>query len=243
MSAAIKVCLVQLHCDVSAGFTLSPICVRFGKNKRGRSIYWTMQWLARIKELFVTTTAGEDETTEGNPGNRNGDTVEVAPPVYQRLKTKQLRNTPVTLYRDYTELARRCEISQNAVGSPKNAENRCNLFSIFTPWRSHGVPTAIVAFLRRFHVVLSRSCGVLVGYRLRAHGVLMACPRRAHRVLGAVTARARRAHGARTASTPFMPFRISIRIMLCLPAIVDVMSQSPALISCCPVRELNRLRS
>ena len=81
MSAAIKVCLVQLHCDVSAGFTLSPICVRFGKNKRGRSIYWTMQWLARIKELFVTTTAGEDETTEGNPGNRNGDTVEVAPSV------------------------------------------------------------------------------------------------------------------------------------------------------------------
>ena len=120
-------------------------------------------------------------------------------PRYQRLKTKQLRNTPVTLYRDYTELARRCEISQNAVGSPKNAENRCNLFSIFTPWRSHGVPTAIVAFLRRFHGVLSRSCGVLVGDRLRAHGVLMACPRRAHRVLGAVTARARRAHGERTA--------------------------------------------
>ena len=99
-------------------------------------------------------------------------------------------------------------------------------FSIFTPWRSHGVPTAIVAFLRRFHGVLSRSCGVLVGDRLRAHGVLMVCPRRAHRVLGAVTARARRAHGARTASTPFMPFRISIRIMLCLPAIVHVMSHS-----------------
>ena len=135
-------------------------------------------------------------------------------------------NTPVTLYRDYTELARRCEISQSAVGSPKNSENRCILFSIFTPWRSHGVPTAIVAFLRRFHGVLSRSCGVLVGDRLRAHGVLMACPRRAHRVLGAVTARARRAHGARTASTPFMPFRISIRIMLCLPAIVHVMSHS-----------------
>ena len=115
-------------------------------------------------------------------------------PRYQRLKTKQLRNTPVTLYRDYTELARRCEISQNAVGSPKNAENRCNLFSIFTPWRSHGVPTAIVAFLRRFHGVLSRSCGV-VGDRLRAHGVLTACPRRAHR---ACTASARRAHGVHT---------------------------------------------
>ena len=32
-------------------------------------------------ELFVTTTAGEDETSEGNPDNRNGDAVEVAPPV------------------------------------------------------------------------------------------------------------------------------------------------------------------
>ena len=159
------------------------------------------------------------------------------------MKIYRLCNTPVTLYRDYTELARRCGISQSAVGSPKNAENRCILFSIFTPWRSHVVPTAIVVFLRRFHRVLSRSCGVLVGDRLRAHSVLMACPRRAHRVLGAVTARARRAHGARTESTPFMTFRISIRIMLCLPAIVDVMSQSPALISCCPARELNRLRS
>ena len=77
------------------------------------------------------------------------------------------------------------------MGSPKNAENRCIIFSIFTPWRCHGVPTAIVAFLRRFHGVLSRSCGVLVGDRLRAHGVLTACPRRAHRMLGAVTARAR----------------------------------------------------
>ena len=57
-------------------------------------------------------------------------------------------NTPVTLYRDYTELARRWEISQSAAGSPKNAENRCILFSIFTPWICHGVPTAIVAFLR-----------------------------------------------------------------------------------------------
>ena len=121
-------------------------------------------------------------------------------PRYQRLKTKQLRNTPVTLYRDYTELARRCELSQNAVGSPKNPENRCNLFSIFTPWRYDGVPTAIVAFLRRFHGVLSRSCGVLVGDRLRAHGVLMACPRRAHGVSTACTPRVRSGHRACTAS-------------------------------------------
>ena len=117
------------------------------------------------------------------------------------IPVHHIRNTPVTLYRDYTELARRCEISQNAVGSPKNTENRCNLFSIFTPWRSHGVPTAIVAFLRRFHVVLSRSCGILVGDRLRAHGVLMACPRCTPRVRSghrACTASARRAHGVHT---------------------------------------------
>ena len=86
-----------------------------------------------------------------------------------------LCNTPVTLHRDYTELARRCDISQSAVGSPKNAENRCILFSIFIPWRCHGVPTGIVAFLRRFHGVLSRSRRVLVGDRLRANGVLTAC--------------------------------------------------------------------
>ena len=96
--------------------------------------------------------------------------------------------TPVTLYRDYTELARRCEISQSAVGSPKNAENRCILFSIFTPWRCYGVPTAIVPFLLRFHGVFSRSCGVLVGDRLRAHGVLMACPRRSTACHGVHTA-------------------------------------------------------
>ena len=38
------------------------------------------------------------------------------------------------------------------------AENhRCILFSIFTRWRCYDVPTAIVAFLRRFNGVLSRS--------------------------------------------------------------------------------------
>ena len=107
------------------------------------------------------------------------------------MRWRAQRNTPVTLYRDYTELARRCEISQSAVGSPKNPENRCILFSIFTPRRCHGVPTAFVAFLRRFHGVLSRSCGVLVGDRLRAHGVSTAC-----------TPRVRSGHRARTASTP-----------------------------------------
>ena len=160
-------------------------------------------------------------------------------------------NTPVTLYRDYTELARRCEISQSAVGSPKNAENRCILFSIFTPWRSHGEPTAIVAFLRRFHGVLSRSCGVLVGDRMRAHGVLMACPRRAHGVSTACTpcvrsghractASARRAHGVHTVHA--ISHQHSHHVMFASYCSCHV-TQSPALISCCPARELNRLRS
>ena len=77
------------------------------------------------------------------------------------------------------------------------------IVAYYFPFSHHGYvtasPTAIVAFLRRFHGVLSRSCGVLVGDRMRAHGVLTACPRRAHRVLGAVTARARRAQGVHTA--------------------------------------------
>ena len=145
-------------------------------------------------------------------------------PRYQRLKTKQLRNTPVTLYRDYTELARRCEISQSAVGSPKNAENRCILFSIFTPWISHGVPTAIVAFLRRFLGVLSRSCGTP---RVRS----------GHR---ACTASARCAHGVHTVHG--ISPQHSHHAMFASYCSCHV-TQSPALISCCPARELNRLRS
>ena len=106
---------------------------------------------------------------------------------------------PLSHYTAFTrELARRCEISQSAMGSPKNAENRCILFSIFKPWRCYGVPAAIVAFLRRFHGLLSRSCGVLVGDRLRANGVLTACPRRAT----ACTPRFRSGHRACTTSTP-----------------------------------------
>ena len=55
-----------------------------------------------------------------------------------------------TLYRDYTKLARRCDISQSSVGSPKNAENRCKSFlssqrgdvtaSLRRLWRFYGVP-------------------------------------------------------------------------------------------------------
>ena len=34
-----------------------------------------------IRSFFVTTTAGEDETSEGNPENSKRDAVEVAPSV------------------------------------------------------------------------------------------------------------------------------------------------------------------
>ena len=36
---------------------------------------------SKIRSSFVTTTAGEDETSEGNPGNRKGDAVDVTPSV------------------------------------------------------------------------------------------------------------------------------------------------------------------
>ena len=45
---------------------------------------------SKIQSFFVTTTAGEDETCEGNPGNSNGDAFDVAPR-YQRLKTNRQR--------------------------------------------------------------------------------------------------------------------------------------------------------
>ena len=37
----------------------------------------------KIHSFFVTTTAGDDETSEGNPRNSNGDSVDIAPPVPQ----------------------------------------------------------------------------------------------------------------------------------------------------------------
>ena len=42
-----------------------------------------MRCSARVKSgaLFVTTTAGEDGTSEGNPENRKRDAVDVAPSV------------------------------------------------------------------------------------------------------------------------------------------------------------------
>ena len=48
---------------------------------------------------------------------------------------------PIGAYRDYiTELARRCEMSQNSVGSPNNADSRWKSLLNFTRWRCYGVP-------------------------------------------------------------------------------------------------------
>ena len=52
------------------------------KNERSR-VDWIMRWPAQVKSgaFFVTTTAGEDETSEGNPENSKRDAVDVAPSV------------------------------------------------------------------------------------------------------------------------------------------------------------------
>ena len=44
------------------------------------SVDWTMRCPARVK-FGLASTADEDETSEGNPGNSNGDAVDVVPPV------------------------------------------------------------------------------------------------------------------------------------------------------------------
>ena len=40
-----------------------------------------MAGTSKIRRFFVTTTAGEDETSEGNPENSKRDAVDVAPSV------------------------------------------------------------------------------------------------------------------------------------------------------------------
>ena len=57
--------------------------------------------LVQLRSFFVTITAGQDETSEGNPENSKRDAVDVAPSIpalktkqrlNQRLKTKQRQN-------------------------------------------------------------------------------------------------------------------------------------------------------
>ena len=56
VSAAIKVCIVQLHCDVSVGYT--PVCPWCCKNDR-KSVDWTMRWPAQVKSRSFFTIASE----------------------------------------------------------------------------------------------------------------------------------------------------------------------------------------
>ena len=66
---------------VPAGVTFSPVCLRCCKNTRkNRRLDNAVAGTSNFynPELFVTTTAGEDETSEANPLNRNGDAFDVA---------------------------------------------------------------------------------------------------------------------------------------------------------------------
>ena len=63
------------------------VCFRCRKNREND---WTMRWPARVKSgAFVTTTAGEDETSLGNPENNKRDAVDIATTVPAPEKTKQ----------------------------------------------------------------------------------------------------------------------------------------------------------
>ena len=77
----------------------------------------------------------------------------------------RIGNTPVTLHRNYTELARRRDICQSSVGSTKNAENLCKLFnfhksdiiitaSLRRLWRFYGVPVEYCSVPRRVRCML-----------------------------------------------------------------------------------------
>ena len=63
------------------------VCLRCRKNREND---WTMRWPARVKSgAFVTTSAGEDETSLGNPENNKRDAVDIATTVPAPEKTKQ----------------------------------------------------------------------------------------------------------------------------------------------------------
>ena len=50
--------------------------------------------LDNVVAARAQSSVGEDETSDGNPGNINGAEIDVAPPAYQRLKTKQTAAEP-----------------------------------------------------------------------------------------------------------------------------------------------------
>ena len=51
------------------------------KREKNRPLDNAVAGTSKIRSIFVTTTAGEDETSEGNPGNRKSDAVDVTPSV------------------------------------------------------------------------------------------------------------------------------------------------------------------
>ena len=51
------------------------------KREKKRRLDNVVASTSKIQSCFETTTASEVETSEGNPGNINGDAVDVAPPV------------------------------------------------------------------------------------------------------------------------------------------------------------------
>ena len=95
------------------------------------------------------------------------------------------------------------------------------------------IPWSAIAFLR------SSSWRSTARSR-RAHGVSTACTPRVRSGHRACTASARRAHGVHTVHA--ISHQHSHHAMFASYCWCHV-TQSPALISCCPVRELNRLRS
>ena len=65
-------------------------CVYASGAEKNRENDWTMRCPARVKSgAFVTTTAGEDETSLGNPENNKRDAVDIATTVPAPEKTKQ----------------------------------------------------------------------------------------------------------------------------------------------------------
>ena len=56
-----------------------PVCCK--KRVKKRRLDNAVADTGKIRSFFVTTTAGEDETFEGNPENSKRDAVDVAPSV------------------------------------------------------------------------------------------------------------------------------------------------------------------
>ena len=83
MSAAMKMHLIKLQCDVDTSDTRPRLYASGAAKKRAkkRRLDNAVAGTSKIRSFFVTTTAGEDETSKGNPENSNRDAVDVAPSV------------------------------------------------------------------------------------------------------------------------------------------------------------------